>query len=121
MMDLILELIHARKIQEAREALSDVNTVDLADALIDLPQPDLIRVFRMLPKDMAAEVFSYLTRDAQKRIIDSITDFELSEIMADLFLDDTPGAWRVFFPSTGEHLLQNSITWSAPQQAIPVL
>lgn len=108
MMDLILELIHARKIQEAREALSDVNTVDLADALIDLPQPDLIRVFRMLPKDMAAEVFSYLTRDAQKRIIDSITDFELSEIMADLFLDDTVDMIEEMPANVVKRLLKNT-------------
>ena len=89
MIDSILELIHIKKYHEARKALIEMNTVDLAESLIKLPQSDIVKVFRMLPKDKAAEVFSYLTRDAQKLIIDSITDRELSDIMSDLFLDDT--------------------------------
>lgn len=108
MMDLILELIHTRKFHDAREALAEMNTVDLAEALIELPQPDLIRVFRMLPKDMAAEVFSYLTRDAQKRIIDTITDQEISEIMTELFLDDTVDMIEEMPANVVKRLLRNT-------------
>ncbi|NLM77909.1 MAG: magnesium transporter [Ruminococcaceae bacterium] len=108
MMDLILELIHTRKFHEARETLAEMNTVDLAEALIELPQPDLIRVFRMLPKDMAAEVFSYLTRDAQKRIIDTITDQEISEIMTELFLDDTVDMIEEMPANVVKRLLRNT-------------
>ncbi len=85
----IIELIHNKKFQEARKALVSINTVDLAEAFDDLEQPDLVKLFSMLPKDIAADVFAYLSREAQKRIIDSINDQELTGIMDDLFLDDT--------------------------------
>ncbi|MDD3932195.1 MAG: magnesium transporter [Eubacteriales bacterium] len=88
--------------------MAEMNTVDLAEALIELPQPDLIRVYRMLPKDMAAEVFSYLTRDAQKRIIDTITDQEISEIMTELFLDDTVDMIEEMPANVVKRLLRNT-------------
>ena len=89
MLDQILDLIHEKKFHEARELLMEINAVDLAEMLLDLPQQDLVKIFRMLGKDKAADVFTYLTRDAQKMLIDLMTDKELSEIMAELFMDDT--------------------------------
>ena len=85
----ILNLIDEKRIQAARELLADCNMVDLAEGLEELEQHELVKVFRMLPKDSAADVFAYMTRDLQKRVIDSITDRELAEIMDELFLDDT--------------------------------
>ena len=85
----VLKLIYEKKYHQARDLLTDINTVDLAESLDILEQHELVKIFRMLPKDDAADVFSYLSRDLQKRIIDSITDRELAEIIDDLFLDDT--------------------------------
>lgn len=85
----ILELIQKRHVQAAREALSHLHAADLAEVFEELEPHDLVRLFRVMPKDMAADVFSYLSRDEQKRLIDLITDRELSEIMDDLFIDDT--------------------------------
>ena len=85
----VLKLIYEKKHHEARSLLAEFNEVDLAESLEVLEQHELVKIFRMLSKDMAADVFSYLSRDLQKRIIDSITDRELADIMDDLFLDDT--------------------------------
>jgi magnesium transporter len=108
MMNHILELIREKKFHDARAALTMMNTVDLAGLLIDLTQNDLVKVFRMLPKDHAAEVFSYLTRDAQKQIIDLMTDREISDIMADLFMDDAVDLIEEMPANVVKRLLQNA-------------
>lgn len=104
----ILELIRNKKLHEAREALAELNTVDLAESFEDLEQHELVKIFRMLPKDSAADVFSYLSRDLQKRIIDSMTDRELAEIMDELFLDDAVDMIEEMPANVVKRLLRNA-------------
>lgn len=104
----ILELIRNKKLHEAREALSKLNAVDLAESFEDLQQHELVKVFRMLPKDTAADVFSYFSRDLQKRVIDSITDRELAEIMDELFLDDAVDMIEEMPANVVKRLLRNA-------------
>ncbi len=85
----ITELIASRNFGEARAILADANIVDIAELFDTLSEADSLLVFRLLPKGMAADVFSYMETDAQKHIVESITDRELSGILDDLFLDDT--------------------------------
>ena len=69
--------------------LSETNPVDIAEWINELDeQQPAIRLFRMLPKDKAAEVFAYLSRDMQESIITAIQDYEISNIINELFLDD---------------------------------
>lgn len=64
--------------------------VDFAEAIGEYPEdPRVLLLFRLLPKEMAAEVFAYLERDLQQRIVEGITDKELSSILDELFMDDT--------------------------------
>jgi len=68
----------------------EMNVVDLAECIGELEDdPRLMLIFRLLPKEMSAEVFSYLEHDQQQRIVESISDKELSVILDELFLDDT--------------------------------
>ena len=71
-----------------RKTLDGMNTVDIAEMLVELERRDLVRVFRMLSKDKAAEVFAFLGRDQQQSIIEAITDREIANIVDELFLDD---------------------------------
>ena len=73
----VLNLIHNRQFQAARDALEDLNPVDLAEEFEELNTFELTKVFRMLTKNMAADVFAYFSRDLQMRIIEMITDREL--------------------------------------------
>lgn len=85
----IKELIERNKLLELCEYLQELNSVDVANQLMDLEDEELILVFRILPKDIAAEVFSYLDKDSQQHIVESITDREVTQIVDKLFLDDT--------------------------------
>ncbi|EGC92697.1 MAG: magnesium transporter [Turicibacter sanguinis] len=85
----IKELIERNKLLELCEYLQELNSVDVANQLMDLEDEELVLVFRILPKDIAAEVFSYLDKDSQQHIVESITDREVTQIVDKLFLDDT--------------------------------
>lgn len=85
----IKELIERNKLLELCEYLQELNSVDVANQLMDLEDEELVLVFRVLPKDIAAEVFSYLGKDSQQHIVESITDREVTQIVDKLFLDDT--------------------------------
>ncbi len=88
MLNKIEEMITKNKLLELSEFLQELNVVDVATYLMELEDQDLILVFRVLAKDRAADVFSYLDKDYQQRIIESITDLEVKQIVDKLFLDD---------------------------------
>ena len=85
----IKELIEKDKILELSEYLQQMKAVDVAAKMTELEDRDLIVLFRILPKDLSAEVFSYLDKEFQQRIIESINDREVMQIVDKLFLDDT--------------------------------
>ncbi len=85
----LLELVKTKKYRQLKEALFDLNEVDIALFMDELDSVERrMLVFRMLPKEMASEVFAELDPESQEDIINSITDRELSEIVEDLYVDD---------------------------------
>jgi len=76
-------------ISKQKALLLDMNTVDIAEILEELDKEKIIKLFRLLPKVIASDVFTYMDSDNQQIIIEAITDTEISEIMGELFVDDT--------------------------------
>ncbi|KLU74833.1 magnesium transporter [Clostridium botulinum] len=89
MKELILDLINKNSYAEARNYLSKMNVVDIAEFMENLDNQKLLIVFRILPKEIASDVFSYISNELQQYIIESITDKEIKNIIEDLFFDDT--------------------------------
>lgn len=87
--DRLCELLSAGKFGTLKSELSEMNEVDIAEFFGSLEPKQQLLVFRILPKDISAEVFAYLESDDQMNIVNSITDRELSELVDELFLDDT--------------------------------
>ncbi len=85
----ILELIEGKKYARLREILSDMNPADIALILEDVPERELPVIFRILPKEPAAEVFVEMDSEMQQLLIEAFSDFELREVMDELFMDDT--------------------------------
>lgn len=81
-------LLQNHQYKELKSALSEVNEVDIAQFLSELPQDLMVYVFRALDKDTASDVFAELPVDIQQQIILSITDQELSVIIEALAVDD---------------------------------
>ena len=89
----IFQLLDEKKYFMARDELLRYNDADIAGMFEEMvEEPDLIEktvvVYRLLPKDVSVEVFSYLPSDDQLKIVDGITDAELSYIVQELDFDD---------------------------------
>ena len=84
----LLNLAEEKKYRQLKEALLEINEVDIASFMEELDSEKTVIVFRMLPKALATDVFAELPAESQSHIINSITDKELSEIVEDLYVDD---------------------------------
>ena len=85
----ILSLAEEGRYARLREALSELNPADIALILAEMSEKQLTVSFRLLPKELASEVFVYMEADIQETLIHSFSDSELSEVLEDLYLDDT--------------------------------
>lgn len=85
----ILELLSAKKYTELKSILTEINPVDLVEYLEAIPKNELLLVFRILPKELAAETFVEMDSDMQVLLISAFSDKELTEMLSELFVDDT--------------------------------
>ena len=81
--------INERNFREAKNFLSTLNVVDIANLIDGLDPQTGVALYRMLPKDVAAEVFAKFDPEQQEAIIYASTDTEIRELIEDMFLDDT--------------------------------
>jgi len=81
--------IDERNFREAKNFLSTLNVVDIANLIDGLDPQTGVALYRMLPKDVAAEVFARFDPEQQEAIIYASTDTEIRELIEDMFLDDT--------------------------------
>lgn len=84
-----LELLEQKKYAGLRSLLSDAEPADIAEFFEMIDRNQYVVVFRILPKELAAEVFVELDSDLQQILIDSFSDTELSEVLQELYMDDT--------------------------------
>lgn len=83
------ELLNNKRFGDLRKLLEDINSADLSLLLNEFSVENMILTFRLLSKDQAAEAFSYMESELQEKLIASLTDKELKEVVDELFLDDT--------------------------------
>ena len=83
------ELIEAKQYVKLRLLLQDLNPADIAALFEYLKSKEMLLVYRILPKELANEVFVYIDTDKAELLIKSFSDYELKEVVSDLFLDDT--------------------------------
>ncbi|MFV0352425.1 MAG: magnesium transporter [Oscillospiraceae bacterium] len=77
-----------RNYHALRGALQEMNAVDVAQFIEDLPEEQATVVFRTLAKEQAMEVFAELDAEAQQEIISAISDREIGLLLEDLAVDD---------------------------------
>ncbi len=86
--EIITKMLTNNKFSALKDILSEMNVVDIAQAMEEMEPENQVRIFRLLPKDSSAEVFSYLDSDIQEYIVATITGAELKFLMDDMFIDD---------------------------------
>lgn len=84
----LTELLDKRDMKQLRSRMEELNDYDVADFLAQIEDNRMPMVFRLLSKETAAAVFANFDAPEQERIINSITDSELSGIVEELYLDD---------------------------------
>ncbi len=84
----LINLLDQKNYAEFMYTLEDLNPVDAADFFSELPSHRIPAVFKLLKKDTSAEVFAELDSDLQKKIINAMTDREISLIIEELSVDD---------------------------------
>ena len=86
--DELTELLEKKDRKGLQQRLEEMNEFDVAEFLSEIEDARMLAVFRLLSKETAAEVFANLEAPEQERIINSITDTELSGIVEELYVDD---------------------------------
>ena len=86
--DELMELLDNRNMKQLKERMDEMQEFDVAEFLSSIKDNRMPMLFRLLSKERAAEVFANFDAPEQERIINSITDSELSGILEELYVDD---------------------------------
>lgn len=106
----LLELAEKKEFRKLKEILVEKNEVDIAEFIEQLPLEKTVVVFRMMPKELAVDIFACLSVEQQQHIINGITDYELRNIVEDLFVDDVVDMLEELPATVVKRVLQNSAT-----------
>ena len=104
----LIELANSRQLKKLKEELCEMNEVDIAELLEELPPERALVIFRLLPKDLSSEVFACMEIEAQQHIINSIEDQELKNIIEDLAIDDAVDMVEELPASVVKRILKNA-------------
>lgn len=93
----ISEMLAARRLPEAREALGALLDPEVADVILALPAEQRPMALRALPRERAADVFPLLDYDEQEALVAALSDKHLAGIFDEMdpddrveFLEDAP-------------------------------
>lgn len=106
--DELSSLAEAKRYRAIMDRLSGIPAADIAEVLYDLPDKYQPPIFRILPKSEAAEVFVLLDPKTQERLIHSFTDDELSEMLDEIYLDDTVDLIEEMPATVVKRIIRNS-------------
>ncbi len=106
--DYLIELLESKQYAKLVELASIIPPADIAGYFEESPKKYYIRLFRLLPKEIAAEVFVEMSSDLQKYLIESFTDKELSNMLNDMYMDDTVDIIEEMPANVVKRIIKNS-------------
>lgn len=102
------ELLSDKKYAEVKLQVQDLPAPDLAEIFSDLDEKYHSLLFRLLSKELAAETFVEMDSDLQESLIIRFTDRELSDILDELYIDDTVDIIEEMPANVVKRILKNS-------------
>ena len=87
--EIFSECVNERNYAKIKRLAEKTPPPDLAEQFEEIPDKMHVLLFRLLTKEHAAETFVEMDSEDQRRLIESFTDKELSEILSELYVDDT--------------------------------
>ncbi len=112
----LVELLRSHKFKAAREGMLILPAADIAELISEVGADCYTAAFRLLPKELAAEVFVEMEGERRERIISSFSDGELSEMLSELYYDDTVDLIEEMPATVVKRIIRNST--SADRAAI---
>ena len=85
----IEELFKNKDYASLRRILEDEEPADVAAIMQELSDDEALLLFRIIPKDLAAETFVEMDSDLQRSFILKFSDHEITEMLDEMFVDDT--------------------------------
>ena len=104
----LYELLSEKKYSEVKRELEDIPPPDLAELFSELDDRYHTILFRLLPKEQAADTFVEMDSDLQEGLIGRFSDRELSEILDELYIDDTVDIIEEMPANVVKRILKNS-------------
>ena len=86
--DEVMDLLRERRFAELRSRLSDLQPIDVAQILGEVPEEKLLLLYRILPKEDAADVFAEMEPEEQETLIRAFNEREIREILEEMYIDD---------------------------------
>lgn len=81
-------LYEAKNYKALKAVLEELDAIDIADFLDELPWENFAVIFRLLPKELGHEVFIHLDTEAQEHLLNALEDPQVGELIASLYNDD---------------------------------
>lgn len=103
----IVNLLATRDFASLRQILREENPADIAELFDEIPKEQFPLLFRLLPKELAAEVFVEMDSDVQQIVIGAFSDYELRQVLDELYLDDTVDLIEEMPANVVSRILQN--------------
>ncbi|MCF8218807.1 MAG: magnesium transporter [Bacteroidales bacterium] len=102
------DLIQEKKWKEIKYQVVDIDPVDIAEAIEQLPEDDDIILFRLLPQEQAKTTFQLLSYDKQERIIDGLAANvnKVTSLLNDLDPDDRTALFEELPGEVSQRLIQ---------------
>lgn len=85
----VQELLANKQFRDLKELIAILEPVDIALVFEEIDESAHPLLFRILPKEKAADVFVELGPEMQEMLIGSFSDYELKEVLDEMYLDDT--------------------------------
>lgn len=106
--NLFQELIDQKSWKALKQALNNLEPVEIADVIEASSSTDQLILFRLLPREMAKETFQHLSHEEQEDIIERLAknSRKISELLNDLDPDDRTAFFEELPGQVSQRLVQ---------------
>lgn len=104
----LTDLLTQKKYAEVKSHVGDLPAPDLAELFSEIDEKYHSLLFRLLSKELAAETFVEMDSDLQENLITKFSDRELSDILDELYIDDTVDIIEEMPANVVKRILKNS-------------
>ncbi len=107
-MEQLEELFENKDFASLRRIMEDEEPADVAAVLQELTDEEALLLFRIIPKDLASLTFIEMDSDLQRSFIEKFSDLEITEMLDEMFVDDTVDIIEEMPANVVKRILSNS-------------